>query len=267
MLPNVILCYIMSCNLMMLSYVRSCHIMSCHVIFSHLILSHAMLCNWMEFIPMQCVCVHVTMYVHVYTLGWQSCRCPKIIGPDNRITPHVNNFTRLRLSIEKQQGSKTRGRAARHQAACVDPPDVIILLEAVFGKFPGNQKLWQQSLRRRVADLLTGLGLPTKRVSGSRPFDLGSLRPGGATFLLMEYQDPERVRRQGRWVKSKVMDIYVQEVMYTAYTEELSHDAKLSIQQLASAFPTILSKAVKFLNAAIPPSTWLRLYHWWKFWE
>ena len=76
----------------------------------------------------------------------------------------------------------------------------------------------------------------------------------------MEYQDPERVRRQGGCVKSKVMDIYVQEVMYTTYTEQLSHDAKLSIQQLASAFPGILSKAVKFLNAAIPPSTWLRLY-------
>eukprot|EP00435_Cladocopium_sp_Y103_P048907 s133_g14.t1 len=169
----------------------------------------------------------------------------------------------VRFALLRINTPKARGRAARHQAARVDPPDMIALLEAVFGKMPRCQKLWQHSaatLRRRFSNLLAAIGLPVKRVGGRRPFDLGSLRPGGATFLLFECQDPQRVRRLGRWVSSKVMDIYIQEVMYTTYTEQLTPDTKMCIQLLASVFPHILEKAVGFLNAAIPPSTWLRLY-------
>eukprot|EP00435_Cladocopium_sp_Y103_P053973 s1965_g17.t1 len=72
--------------------------------------------------------------------------------------------------------------------------------------------------------------------------------------------DPERVRRAGRWVSSKVMDVYIQEVMYTTFTEQMPASAKQKIQQLASAFPRILDQALIFLRAAIPPNTWLRLY-------
>ena len=32
---------------------------------------------------------------------------------------------------------KTRGRAAKHQAAHIDPPDIIRLLDAAFGRLPG----------------------------------------------------------------------------------------------------------------------------------
>ena len=56
------------------------------------------------------------------------------------------------------------------------------------------------------------------------------------------------------------MDIYVQEIMYTTYTEQLNSESKLRIQQLASAFPQILSKAVMYLNSAVPTCAWLRLY-------
>ena len=93
------------------------------------------------------------------------------------------------------------------------------------------------TLRRRFADLLAALGLPTMKVDGKRPFDLASLRPGGATLLLLESESPENVRRRVRWASPKVMDIYIQEVMYTTLTEHLLQDAKLRIQQLASVFP------------------------------
>jgi hypothetical protein len=101
------------------------------------------------------------------------------------------------------------------------------------------RKLWTFSaatLRRRFADLLAALGLPTTKVDGKRPFDLASLGPGGATFLFLESESPENVRRRGRWASPKVMDIYIQEVMYTSFTEQLPKDAKLRIQQLASVF-------------------------------
>ena len=116
------------------------------------------------------------------------------------------------------------------------------------------------TLRRRFADLLAALGLPTTKVDGKRPFDLASRRPGGATLLLLESESPENVRRRVRWASPKVMDIYIQEVMYTTLTEHLPQDAKLRIQQLASVFPQVLDQALLFLNAAIPPTTWLRLF-------
>ena len=85
---------------------------------------------------------------------------------------------------------KTRGRAARHQAARIDPLDVISLLTAVFARRPPDAKLWPYSaatLRKRFSSLLVGLELPTSKQGGTRPFDLGSLRPGGATFLLLSW--------------------------------------------------------------------------------
>lgn len=47
-----------------------------------------------------------------------------------------------------------------------------------------------------------------------RGFDLASLRPGGAT-LLLRTEDLELIRRRGRWLSSRVMEIYLQEVMAT----------------------------------------------------
>ena len=113
---------------------------------------------------------------------------------------------------------KARGRAARHQAARIDPPDVVTLLTATFKSLPEDAKLWKLSaatLRRRFESLLKGVGLPTHSIDGKRPFSLGSLRPGGATFLLLHTEDAELVRRRGRWVTSKVCEIYLQEVLYT----------------------------------------------------
>lgn len=87
----------------------------------------------------------------------------------------------------KIRDPKTRGRAARHQAARVDQQDIVRLLVATYGRFDSQQKLWPFSaatLRSRFTSLLRALDLPTKQEGGVRPFDLGSLRPGGATWLL-----------------------------------------------------------------------------------
>lgn len=61
------------------------------------------------------------------------------------------------FAILKIKYPKTRGRAARHQAARVDPPDVVALLAAVYGGFEKPQKLWPYSaatLRKRMSALL-----------------------------------------------------------------------------------------------------------------
>ena len=105
---------------------------------------------------------------------------------------------------------KTRGRGARHQSARIDPEDIVLLISAVFRRHSPSQKLWPRSaqmLRRRFNQLLAGLGLPTKVHDGARPYDLGSLRPGGATFLLNQTEDCSLVQRRGRWLSYKVMNI------------------------------------------------------------
>eukprot|EP00435_Cladocopium_sp_Y103_P061652 s470_g23.t1 len=110
---------------------------------------------------------------------------------------------------------KTRGRGARHQSARVDPIDMVMLISGVFGKYAADQKLWPFSaatLRRRFGQLLSALGLPSKVVNGVRPYDLGSLRPGGATWLLNKTEDSTLVQRRGRWMSFRVMTIYLQEI-------------------------------------------------------
>ena len=109
---------------------------------------------------------------------------------------------------------KTRGRVARHQSARIDPTDVIRLLTAVYKNSNRDSRLWNLSsttLRRRLNRLLKALGLPTERSSGVTPFDLGSFRPGGATFLLQMFEDAEFVRRRGRWVSAKVLEFIFKE--------------------------------------------------------
>lgn len=67
-------------------------------------------------------------------------------------------FALLRIGMPK-----TRRRAARHQAARIDPPDIVSLLEATYAAYPRDKKLWPFSsatLRRRFSQLLGEIGLP-----------------------------------------------------------------------------------------------------------
>lgn len=89
----------------------------------------------------------------------------------------------------------------------------------VYASAPPDSLLWPYSaatLRKRFCSLLEGVSLETKRVGGRRPFDLGSLRPGGATHLLVATEDSELVRRCGRWVMTNA-SCYLQKVLYTLY--------------------------------------------------
>ena len=115
---------------------------------------------------------------------------------------------------------KTRGRAAKHQVAKIDFPDVIAFLDAVFSKCDGYEKLWPfspQTMRVRFKQLQKALGLQLSRAGGHLPCELSSLRPGGATFFLQLAEDGDYVRRKGRWLSAKVLEIYVQEAVVATY--------------------------------------------------
>ena len=158
---------------------------------------------------------------------------------------------------------KTRGRGARHQAAKVDAEDLVALISGVFGKFEFDQLLWgfsAQTLRKRLLKVLSAIGLPISKTSSFRPYELSSLRPGGATFLLNLTESPDLVRRRGRWASIKVMEIYLQEVAVATGVNRLDYEVREKIRRLSDAFPEILRQALCYLRCAIPCKAWYVLF-------
>ena len=77
---------------------------------------------------------------------------------------------------------KTRYRAARHQTARVDQPQMLRIIVLAFGKLDRHDRLWGFSgstLRTRFRKLLWAVRLSPSICPGVRDFDLGSLRAGG----------------------------------------------------------------------------------------
>ena len=65
-------------------------------------------------------------------------------------------------------------------------------MSIAFNRLAANEQLWYGSpslLRRRFAALLAALGLVG--ADGVAPYNLSSLRPGGATFWLEVTEDPD----------------------------------------------------------------------------
>ena len=114
---------------------------------------------------------------------------------------------------------KTRGRAARHQSARIEPDDVVTLLTFTFSRLAAHERLWPWSpsrLRKGSSLLLAALGL-AEGAEGCTQYSLASLRPGGATFWLSVTEDAEYVRRKGRWLSTRVLEIYLQETSVATY--------------------------------------------------
>ena len=159
---------------------------------------------------------------------------------------------------------KTRGKHARHQAARVDPEDIGLLLDIAFSKKNPSEKLWLYSattLRKRLADLLRALKIPAGDGESLKQFDVSSLRPGRASWLLAatEDSDSELVRRRGRWATTRTMEIYLQEVLYATFVERLPKPAKETIEVCAAGFPDLFQHAKYFVSAAVPCSSWFFL--------
>ena len=157
---------------------------------------------------------------------------------------------------------KTRGRAAKHQSAKLEPSDLVAVAALAFLQLPKSSRLWpfsNQTLRRRLDCILDRLGIPKSGQQG-RSLDLGSLRPGGATHLLQLTEDSELVRRRGRWASHKVMEIYLQEVSSSTFIMDLSETAREKVLHLAHLFPGILAQARICADNNIPSNCWCYLW-------
>lgn len=159
---------------------------------------------------------------------------------------------------------KARQSGARHQAAKLEIPDLLEVVDLAFGSLPEAAKLWSwsgQTLRQRFRDLLSALLLPLSRSGNLKALDIGHLRAGGATWHLTMTEDSEYTRRKGRWLSSRVMEIYVQETTSLLFMKKISLQSRERVLELASLFPGLLVKAKRWNQLHLPPSLWRHLYH------
>lgn len=158
---------------------------------------------------------------------------------------------------------KTRFTAARHQCAKIDMPDLLSLISLCFSELQPHQRLWPysgQTLRTRFRSILQALGLPIVRGGRTKPLDLGSLRAGGATWMLNTTENAELTRRRGRWINAKTMEIYIQEVSSAMFLTSLDAGTRNNLIYLASLFPSILEQCNSFVAAGLKPEVWYLLF-------
>ncbi len=159
---------------------------------------------------------------------------------------------------------KTRYSAARHQSTKIDIPDMLQYVQLTLGPLKKDQRLWPmsgQTFRQRFKAVLHEVGIREDIIPGVKNLDPGSLRAGGATWALTMTEDAELIRRRGRWLTSKTMEIYIQEVSATLYMSQLPGSTRDRILTLAGAFPGILEKMQFLSDCRISQNLWRFLHH------
>ena len=66
------------------------------------------------------------------------------------------------------------------------------------------------------------------------------MRAGGATWLITQTEQPDLVKRRGRWASMRVMEIYLQEVSAASYLNDLETTVKDKILDAMEFFPEVL---------------------------
>ena len=158
---------------------------------------------------------------------------------------------------------KTRFSTARHQSAKLDIPDLLQVVVMAFESLRPDDFLWHQSpqsFRKRFRQVLAAVGLPCEHHAGLKPLDPGSLRPGGATWLLQTFESGDLLLRRGRWALYRVMSIYIQEVSAVMYLARLPLTIRTRVLGVASCFSSVLEFAQLLLQAKIPTEVWYNLF-------
>ena len=165
----------------------------------------------------------------------------------------------INYSLLQIEEPKTRFKAARHQVARLDQPELLKVVEIAFETLDPGQALWPfspQTLRKRFQKLVEASGLSRLPSGVKRGLDLGSLRAGGASWLLMVSEDSELVRRRGRWINNKVMEIYVQEAASIQFLPQLEPSVRTFVLRGTALFPALLQKVYWWFRCGLPENAW-----------
>lgn len=198
-------------------------------------------------------------------LGWGSLLRPGEIFSLRRLNllfPEDSGFSIPYVLVSLQE-PKSRFTTARHQSTRLDAPDLIQVAWLSFGKLLPNQFIWPyspQTFRNRFRSVLEKLMLPTTHSPGLKCLDPGSMRAGGATWLMQVTDDGELVRRRGRWQNQRIMEVYIQEVSSVLYLQQIRADARRLVFQVAGSFSTVLERSFSLDEASIPHHVWFILF-------
>lgn len=103
-------------------------------------------------------------------------------------------------------------RFARRQHGRIDDPDVINLIQRLFGYLDLDARLYPASLstfRKQWDSIMSRLGIPHRQSDrGATP---GVLRGSGATFLYTHSEDIAWVAWRGRWARVRALEFYLQD--------------------------------------------------------
>lgn len=77
--------------------------------------------------------------------------------------------------------------------------------------------------------------------------------------MLLTSEDSELVRRRGRWISHKIMEVYVQEAAAIQFLPGLDKNTRDVILTGAGLFPHIVSRIQIFAVSQIPETAWKAL--------
>ena len=178
--------------------------------------------------------------LRVHELRW--LRYESFATPQRMFTLDATMF----VTIQKP---KMRRLTARRSYVRVDDPGVISFAEGLAAVFPPAAFVYYGTyaqLRAVFLALCSELGVPGGAPDG---LSLGSLRPGGATWLYRATDSSEAVRFRGRWSSARMLEVYIQEVGAASVLPRVAPSARDRIAALAAAAPQAMANALARLGA------------------
>lgn len=202
-----------------------------------------------------------TLFAGSLALCWGALLRPGELFASRRadlLLPRDVQFT-VPFGLLSIQQPKTRRTGAKHQAAKLDVPDLLAVVDFCFGNLRASAPLWPwsgQTFRSRFREVIAALRLPTQKLGDMKALDPGSLRSGGATWHLQMTEDGEYTRRKGRWISAKIMEIYIQEAASLLYLKRIPISSRDLVLVMAHLFPPVFTKVQLYLQLGIAPHAW-----------
>lgn len=134
-----------------------------------------------------------------------------------------------------------RRLGARRSYVRVDDPGLVMFAERFATAFPPDALVFDGTyvqLRNVFTALCREVGVQAGAPGG---LTLGSLRPGGATWLYRATDCPETVRYRGRWASNRMLEINIQAVGAASVLPRLRPAARDRVAALAAAAPQVLA--------------------------
>lgn len=140
---------------------------------------------------------------------------------------------------------------SKTSACTLGIPDHLEVVTMIFQHLPPDYPIWsfsRQTFRNRFRSVLSALSLPTSHSLSLKCLDPGSLRAGGATWLMQITDNGEQGRRRGRWQSYRTMKVYIQEVSSLLYLRKVPLASTEKVLNAARCFTQISKRSASYLT-------------------